>query len=97
RSGQGDIQFCNVLLRRWVGLTVSRPYAMIKRIVEPETSPPLAAHELAAACGRLLVARGWRLAVAESCTGGLLGDTIPNVPGCSAWFVGGIIAYADAI
>ena len=53
--------------------------------------------DLAAACGRRLAARGWRLAVAESCTGGRLGDAVTNVPGSSAWFVGGIIAYADAI
>jgi PncC family amidohydrolase len=55
------------------------------------------AAELAAACGRALQARGWRLAVAESCTGGRLGDTVTNVVGSSAWFVGGIIAYADAV
>jgi PncC family amidohydrolase len=41
-----------------------------------------------------LKAKGWTLAVGESCTGGLLGHTITNVPGSSEYFIGGIVAYA---
>ena len=44
-----------------------------------------------------LNARGWRLAVAESCTGGLLGHEITQVSGSSAYFLGGVIAYADDV
>ncbi len=44
--------------------------------------------------GPLLTARGWRLATAESCTGGLIGSRITDIPGSSAYFVGGIVAYA---
>jgi PncC family amidohydrolase len=44
--------------------------------------------------GRALKQRGWTLAVAESCTGGLVGHKITEVPGSSDYFTGGIIAYA---
>lgn len=44
--------------------------------------------------GELLRNRGWRLAVAESCTGGLIGDRVTNVPGSSTYYVGSVTAYA---
>lgn len=44
--------------------------------------------------GNLLRARGWKLAAAESCTGGLLGHRITNVPGSSEYYWGSVTAYA---
>lgn len=44
--------------------------------------------------GRLLRERGFKLASAESCTGGLIGHLVTNIPGSSDYFLGGIIAYA---
>ncbi len=51
-------------------------------------------HSLEAQIGNLLRQRRWRLALAESCTGGLLGHRITNVPGSSDYFLGSIVAYA---
>ena len=44
--------------------------------------------------GELLRRRGLRLAVAESCTGGLIGHRITNIPGSSTYYVGSVTAYA---
>jgi len=49
---------------------------------------------LAQAIGELLQQRHLTLAVAESCTGGLLAAHITNIPGSSAYFAGGVIAYS---
>lgn len=51
---------------------------------------------LEAVIGRLLLDRGQTMAVAESCTGGLIGQRITSVPGSSAYFVEGAITYSNA-
>jgi nicotinamide-nucleotide amidase len=53
--------------------------------------------DLAAIVLAALRSRGWKLAVVESCTGGLLGARITAIPGSSDVFVGGAICYADAV
>ena len=44
--------------------------------------------------GKSLRQHGLRLAVAESCTGGLVGHLITNVPGSSTYYMGSVTAYA---
>jgi PncC family amidohydrolase len=47
--------------------------------------------------GELLKKKGLSISIAESCTGGLLGYLITNVPGSSKYFKGGIVAYSDQL
>ena len=44
--------------------------------------------------GQMLAERKLKLATAESCTGGLVGHRLSNVPGSSAYYEGGIVAYS---
>jgi PncC family amidohydrolase len=44
--------------------------------------------------GAALRERGWRLAIAESCTGGLMGHRLTNISGSSTYYLGSITAYA---
>ena len=50
---------------------------------------------VAAGLGELLRARGWRMATAESSTGGLIGHAITMTPGASDYYAGGVICYSN--
>ena len=51
--------------------------------------------EMEAVVGRLLGERGKTLSVAESCTGGLISQRLTDVSGSSAYFIEGVVAYAN--
>ena len=46
--------------------------------------------------GGMLAERGLTLAIAESCTGGLAAELLTRIPGSSRYFLGGVVAYANA-
>jgi nicotinamide-nucleotide amidase len=72
--------------------------------LEAAVAPAVDAHryrsesgDLVESLGTLLFASGRMLAVAESCTGGLIAKRLTDRPGSSAYFLGGVVAYADAV
>jgi len=66
-------------------------------IADPSRPTDAELAALASAVVEVCVARGLSVATAESCTGGLVGHLLTDVPGASACFLGGVIAYADAV
>ena len=62
------------------------------------SAPSEAELELAGArLGEALLEHGWKLATAESSTGGLIGHVITLVPGASRYYVGGVISYSTRL
>lgn len=55
------------------------------------------AQRLSRVLGEELRGRGWTLSVAESCTGGLLASQIVAIAGSSDYFLGGVVAYDNAV
>lgn len=69
---------------------------LLKAILDPYRFQA-SSGELAEALGASLLAAGAKLAVAESCTGGLIAKRITDHPGSSRYFLGGVIAYDNAV
>lgn len=55
---------------------------------------PMQTDDLETQIGKLLFQKKLTLSLAESCTGGLIGHRLTNVPGSSEYFMGGVISYA---
>jgi nicotinamide-nucleotide amidase len=53
-------------------------------------------HEIARAVALTLISRGWKIALAESCTGGLVCATLTDLAGSSDWLERGYITYSNA-
>jgi nicotinamide-nucleotide amidase len=56
---------------------------------EPETS------QLCAEVAQALIARNWKLATAESCTGGMIAAACTDLGGSSQWFERGFVTYSN--
>jgi nicotinamide-nucleotide amidase len=61
------------------------------------TSDDRALDALALKLGRALLVHRWRMATAESCTGGWIAKVLTDVPGSSQWFEGGAVTYSNAL
>jgi PncC family amidohydrolase len=53
--------------------------------------------EMASRIQSAMIARGLTLTTAESCTGGLVGNILTEVPGSSGYYVGGLISYSNGL
>jgi nicotinamide-nucleotide amidase len=54
-------------------------------------------YKIAEELGQELRAHSYRMATAESCTGGLVASTLTDIPGSSFWYEGGVVAYSNQI
>ncbi len=52
-------------------------------------------YQMSQKLGAALLSKGWKLVLAESCTGGQLAETITDVPGSSQWFDRGFVSYSN--
>lgn len=64
--------------------------------MQTSPSPATELHELTNAVATAFSQRGWTLAVAESCTGGLLAASLTDLAGSSQWFERGYVTYSNA-
>ena len=101
-----DVSILPVLGVLRVTLTLTDPPSGPPDVLEGEVRQHLAAGfvghlvsldgvSLEQRLGELLLARGWTLATAESCSGGRAAHKIVSVPGASRYFLGGVEAYSN--
>jgi nicotinamide-nucleotide amidase len=92
-------------LSKWgVDVQVSGPDSELVKIVKAKLRHELGDSifasgdkELNQQIGELLVESGKTVSVAESCTAGMVGAVLTEIPGASAYFVGGVLTYSNEI
>lgn len=75
------------LVRVWNTLDSQQPQSVV-------TEETMQTDDLETRIGKLLFQKKLTLSLAESCTGGLIGHRLTNVPGSSEYFMGGVVSYA---
>lgn len=97
-AGAGIVEFSFIVNDRRPGGTAARLSAIEKacRRILGGSIYGAGDDTLESAVGALLKSRKATLSLAESCTGGALADAVTGVPGSSAYFRGGVIAYANS-
>lgn len=78
--------------RRRVDDKAAELYALIPELIYGEGE-----ERLEQVVGRMLKEQSATLSLAESCTGGYLSHLITSVPGSSAYYIGGVVSYANAV
>ena len=68
-----------------------------ERAAEHDADGLTGLRSLAAQLGKRCSALGMHVATVESCTGGLVGHAITEIPGSSAYYVGGFVTYSDEL
>jgi PncC family amidohydrolase len=66
-------------------------------VADDPRDDPAALADLATRLAQRCTALGLTVTTVESCTGGLVGHTITEVPGSSAYYVGGFVTYSDVL
>jgi nicotinamide-nucleotide amidase len=96
RSGKIDVRLtATAPSREAVRATITRWRRAIRRRLPREIVWGRDDQTLEEVVNRLLVRRGWTVAVAESCTGGLVAERLTRVPGASRVLRRSIVTYAD--
>ena len=68
---------------------------MTRRMTSRSSSPQVGVESQVQALAEHLIARGERLACAESCTGGLIAKLCTDLAGSSVWFERGLVTYSN--
>ncbi len=76
--------------------TLAQAQTQLCKTVAPHAITYSGAHELSAELHRQFCTRGWKIGIAESCTGGLLTAAFTQYSGASAYLISGLVSYANA-
>jgi nicotinamide-nucleotide amidase len=90
------VKFPEVIVQLRNQVPVDEAFSRVTEVLEPSCQVCVDSYrELSEIVVQILMDNKLTLSVTESCTGGLVGDLITNVPGSSQVFLGGFVAYSN--